>query len=120
MALLVLSRYSILAVIVTCILIAFLSLRDLNSDRVFLGTANPFAKWEFNVLRDESNYGLSTVQCDAAFPLLFQEISKSTARRRDNPITLEELESVEMKRGMVRVVIYNNDVSLAFSALLTI
>ena len=120
MAFLPFSRYSIIAVIVTCFLIGFLSLRDPNSDHVFLGATNPFAKWEFDASRDGDNYGLSTAQCDAAFPLLFNEISKSTASRRQNRITSEELESIEMKGGMARVMIYNNDVSLAFSTLLMV
>ncbi|PYI13082.1 hypothetical protein BO99DRAFT_397476 [Aspergillus violaceofuscus CBS 115571] len=61
--------------------------------------------WEFQVARDGNNYGLTPLQCRAAFPKLFVEIDNATATRAQNPITFEELDQVEMADGMVRGVI---------------
>lgn len=71
------------------------------------------ASWEFIVERDGDNYSLTDEQCQTAFPLLFEEIEKSVAGRRSDPITFEELNSRSVKRSMVRGMIYDGDVCLS-------
>ncbi|PYH47966.1 DUF821 domain protein [Aspergillus saccharolyticus JOP 1030-1] len=70
---------------------------------------NETIDWEFQVERDGNNYGLTRQQCRAAFPKLFVEIDNSTATRGDNPITLKELDAIEIADGMVRGVIENGE-----------
>ncbi|RAL13477.1 DUF821 domain protein [Aspergillus homomorphus CBS 101889] len=68
---------------------------------------NNSSDWEFHVERDGNNYGLTAQQCRAAFPKLFVEIDKSTATRKDNPITFDELDKIPVSDGMVRGIIDN-------------
>ncbi|KAI9812168.1 MAG: hypothetical protein M1827_004834 [Pycnora praestabilis] len=68
--------------------------------------------WEFNVDRDGDDYGLTDEQCQAAFPKLFGEIEASVARRKENPITFEELNLREMGNSLVRGMVYEGDLLL--------
>ncbi|KAI9665505.1 MAG: hypothetical protein M1831_001647 [Alyxoria varia] len=47
--------------------------------------------WEFDTDRDFENYALTEAQCEAAFPGLFADIEDRVERRRDRPISREEL-----------------------------
>jgi hypothetical protein len=67
-------------------------------------------QWQFEVTRDAENYGLDADQCESAFPKLYVEIDKSVALRKNNSITLEELDSRWVIPGIIRVMIYNGQV----------
>lgn len=66
--------------------------------------------WRYEYPRDAMNYGLSSRQCNAAFPDFYGDIESAVASRRDNPIRLEELE-IKDDQCMVRVLIYDSEVS---------
>ena len=67
--------------------------------------------WEYTYARDGGNEALSTDQCNAAFPGLFEDIHRAVTLRRSNYVKLEELTSMKMYKGMVRAMIYNGEVS---------
>jgi protein glucosyltransferase len=66
--------------------------------------------WRFEYPRDALNYGLSSQQCDAAFPGFYGDIESAVASRRGNLIRLEELE-IKDDQCLVRVLIYDSEVS---------
>jgi hypothetical protein len=70
----------------------------------------PAKAWEFQPDRDAEDYGLTDNQCSSAFPKLFIEIDKAVARRENNPITMEELDSREKSNGLIRGMIFNAEV----------
>jgi protein glucosyltransferase len=65
--------------------------------------------WRFEYPRDALNYGLSSQQCDAAFPGFYGDIDTAVVSRRGNPISLEELE-IKDDQCLVRVLIYDSEV----------
>jgi len=66
--------------------------------------------WRYEFPRDALNYGLSSQQCDAAFPGFYGDIESAVASRMGDPIRLEELE-IKDDQCMVRVLIYDSEVS---------
>jgi hypothetical protein len=66
--------------------------------------------WRYEFPRDASNYGLSSQQCDAAFPGFFGDIESAVASRKQDPIRLEELK-IKDDQCLVRVLIYDSEVS---------
>jgi hypothetical protein len=66
--------------------------------------------WRYEFPRDASNYGLSSQQCDAAFPGFYGDIESAVASRKGDPIRLEELE-IKDDQCLVRVLIYDSEVS---------
>ena len=68
--------------------------------------------WEFDASRDFENYALTDAQCDAAFPALFANIEDRVERRRDRPITREQLTKPdhEWAPGNVHAMIYDGKV----------
>jgi hypothetical protein len=70
------------------------------------------SEWVFNSTRDAGNYGLSTGQCDAAFPGLFQELERAASYRRTlERITLHDVDLSWTKEGVVRAMIVEQQVS---------
>ena len=67
--------------------------------------------WDFR--RDEKNYQLDDVQCQQAFPGLFNEVDRAVKDRRDRTITLEELEGIPRINGYVRGMIYDQEVGFS-------
>jgi protein glucosyltransferase len=65
--------------------------------------------WKFEYPRDALNYGLSSQQCNAAFPGFYGDIESAVASRRGNPVRLEELE-IKDDQCLVRVLIYDSEV----------
>jgi hypothetical protein len=70
--------------------------------------------WKFTFGRDDKNEGLNEAQCAASFPGLFEDIRRAADLRRNDPITLEELDAVKIRngdsRGIVRAKIYDGEV----------
>jgi hypothetical protein len=74
--------------------------------------------WSFDTQRDANNYGLTSEQCDGAFPGLFDEIDRVVRQRQRKHITEAELTRARWPAGTVRVLIWEQQVcSVAFSAL---
>jgi hypothetical protein len=66
--------------------------------------------WSFDTLRDANNYGLSSEQCDRAFPGLFDEIDRVVRQRRGKRITRAELTRDQWPAGTVRALIWEQQV----------
>lgn len=64
--------------------------------------------WLWDRKRDGRNYGLDEEQCHIAFPLLYKEIDRAVAYRRRNKIRVEELDTAWRGDGIVRAMIWNN------------
>ena len=83
-----------------------------HSDNTFLSyIRNPFGAWKFDVRRDGDNYSLSPRQCAAAFPKLYSDVEEMVSRRKGNPITKVEFDSVEGEHVMnsVRAMIHDGE-----------
>jgi hypothetical protein len=69
-------------------------------------------EWVFNSTQDVGNYGLSTEQCRAAFPGLFQELERAASYRETvGRITLNDVDLSWTKAGVVRAMIVEQQVS---------
>lgn len=66
--------------------------------------------WNFE--RDANNLLLSERQCDLAFPGLFKEVDRSVKHRKDNHVSLSEIDNIKISNGYVRGMIYNQQVSI--------
>ncbi|KAJ5227218.1 CAZyme family GT90 [Penicillium citrinum] len=64
-------------------------------------------KLNWSYPRDRDNFLLTQDQCDAAFPELFVEIERARNERSSNPITFEEIDSIQPKNGYIRAMIYD-------------
>lgn len=71
--------------------------------------------WDFR--RDEKNYHLDDVECQEAFPGLFDEVDRAVEDRRDRTITFEEVESIPRINGYVRGMIYDQEVGFSLFTL---
>lgn len=69
------------------------------------------SSWHFETERDANSYGLTSDQCDIAFPGLFKEIDTMVQRRRSKPITEEELTRKKWPAGTIRVLVWDQQVS---------
>lgn len=65
--------------------------------------------WKYQHERDSINFGLSSEQCDIAFPGLFDEVHRAVDFRRDqgSNISLADLDAIEAGRGTTRALIAN-------------
>lgn len=92
-----------------------------SSDPTFQSTISsyiPFRKhasddqpWSFDPTRDGRKYGLSPLQCDAAFPGLLSEISDTATRRQTRGnITRQDLDVYAQQPGTMRIMIYDGNV----------
>lgn len=70
------------------------------------GTFNGY--WNFE--RDARNLQMNNTQCDLAFPDLYAEIDRAVELRKNQRITLKEVEFVRPIRGYNRAMIYDNQV----------
>ncbi|KAL4874284.1 glycosyl transferase family 90-domain-containing protein [Aspergillus karnatakaensis] len=77
--------------------------------KISLSPSHP--TWEFDYARDGHNAGLSREQCTAAFPGLFEDISRATAywRDRENDIETLDLDTIPLNPGMARARIANGE-----------
>ncbi|KAL3463695.1 glycosyl transferase family 90-domain-containing protein [Aspergillus heterothallicus] len=67
--------------------------------------------WEFEYARDGSNAGLSRDQCAAAFPGLFEDISRAGNfwRTQGGGLSRAELDTIPLNPGMARAQILNGE-----------
>ena len=70
-----------------------------------------FGTWEFDVVRDGDNYGLSDSQCSAAFPKLYSDVDEMVSRRENNHISRTDFDSVEGDhvQKSIRAMIHNGE-----------
>ncbi|KAH0194606.1 hypothetical protein KCU70_g51, partial [Aureobasidium melanogenum] len=73
-----------------------------------LSHGSSFGGWQFEYPRDSANYGLSSQQCDAAFPGFYGDIESAVLSRKGNPIRPDELE-IEDDKCLVRALIYESE-----------
>ena len=66
--------------------------------------------WTFDTRRDADNYGLTSEQCDIAFPNLFADIDRAVQSRQKNHITQGELTRHNGGAGMARVLVWDEKV----------
>lgn len=64
----------------------------------------------WNYMRDRNNLLLDRDQCQQAFPGLFEEVDRAVSSRRNNRISLRDLDAIEPKNGYVRAMIYDQEV----------
>lgn len=71
--------------------------------------------WNFDVEKDGRNFGLSDVQCDVAFPSLYQELDRATAWHRENKhqgkISETDIDQYD-GRAQMRLMIHNGHLRL--------
>jgi hypothetical protein len=72
--------------------------------------SRPVSEWSFNTTRDERVFGLSSEQCDTAFPRLFHEIARATQYRRKKKVTPEDLDISWAEHALVRAMIVDQQV----------
>lgn len=66
--------------------------------------------WSFQYGRDDQNLGLSQIQCQAAFPGLFQDIQRGVAYwKSQGSISRNDLSMVPFRDGMARAIISNGE-----------
>ncbi|KAK4985052.1 hypothetical protein LTR50_006220 [Elasticomyces elasticus] len=70
--------------------------------------SGPSHGWIFDYRKDGRQYGLSDAQCDSAFPRLYKEIDRAVEFRKNNPITVDEVETGWRGDGIVRAMIWDN------------
>lgn len=65
------------------------------------------AEWQFQYERDSLNFGLTREQCNVAFPGYFEEVYRAVEvrKRRQNNVCVDELDAIQLSRGMVRAMI---------------
>jgi hypothetical protein len=66
--------------------------------------------WRFDFDRDGQNLGLTLMQCETAFPGLFEDVIRAVDVRWENPISKQELDDIELGHGMVRATIFEGKV----------
>lgn len=67
--------------------------------------------WEFTAARDARVYGLTTEQCDSAFPGLFAEIKRAvTYQKNTRQITPDDIDISWKENGAVRALIIDQQV----------
>jgi len=77
--------------------------------------SSSYESWTFEAQRDAHNYGLTSEQCDSAFPGLFTEVDNAVRRRQSNHITQKELTRDQWPAGTVRVLVWEQQVSSSLS-----
>ena len=66
--------------------------------------------WEFQYGRDDQNLGLTSDQCDSAFPGLFEDLSRAVTVHMENRILADDLDAIQLGPGMVRAMIFDGKV----------
>ncbi|KAK5123316.1 hypothetical protein LTR85_002747 [Meristemomyces frigidus] len=59
--------------------------------------------WEYEWERDRNNHGLSSEQCDAAFPKLYDEVNRAVVHWKDRNISSASIELYDGNEAGVRV-----------------
>lgn len=84
------------------------------SDADKLATIDP--DWRFDFDRDGQNLGLTSMQCETAFPGLLEDIIRAVDVRWEKPISKQEVDAIELGHGMVRATIFEGKVYSFFQA----
>ncbi|PGH09704.1 hypothetical protein GX51_00383 [Blastomyces parvus] len=67
-------------------------------------------QWAFQYGRDDRNEGLSRSQCQAAFPGLFEDVSRAVQYWKPRGgITRKQLHGINLQKGMARGMIYRGE-----------
>lgn len=67
--------------------------------------------WTFNYKKDRNNYALDNEQCSAAFPGQYEDIERAVkVRNKWGKVTENDLTSFDLTKGMVRAMIYDQEV----------
>jgi hypothetical protein len=74
--------------------------------------AQPSTDWQFQYGRDDQNVGLTTEQCSSSFPGLFEDIRRGVTEHQFDPIFEDQLNAVNLGRGMAQVMIFEGKVLL--------
>jgi hypothetical protein len=64
--------------------------------------------WDF--VRDARNFLMNDARCDEAFPELFKEIDRAVEVRKNDHVTLKELDEIAKVKGYMRAMIYDQQV----------
>jgi hypothetical protein len=73
--------------------------------------------WAFNTQRDERDFGLNNAQCEAAFPGYYKEIDRAVEYFKEKGNITEDEVDISWRGGeIVRVIIYDRQVSFPFSS----
>ncbi|KAI9733041.1 MAG: hypothetical protein M1834_003586 [Cirrosporium novae-zelandiae] len=64
-------------------------------------------RWDYT--RDGRDLQMDQLQCEGAFPGLFDEIDRAVMQRKAIPVTIEELDNINPETGYFRVMIYDNE-----------
>jgi hypothetical protein len=64
--------------------------------------------WDF--VRDARNFLMTDARCDEAFPELFKEIDRAVEVRKNDHVTLKELDEIVKVKGYMRAMIYDQQV----------
>jgi hypothetical protein len=65
---------------------------------------------DWNFVRDARNFLMTDARCDEAFPGLFKEIDRAVEVRKDDHITIGEVDSIKKVKGYMRAMIYDQQV----------
>lgn len=68
--------------------------------------------WSYEWERDGNNHGLTTEQCDIAFPELYNEIDRAANYWKDKKITAQSIELARGNDGGVRVLIHDQQLRI--------
>lgn len=75
--------------------------------------AEPAVKpWAYDWERDRNNHGLTTEQCDIAFPELYNEIDRAVEHWKDKKITPQSINLANGNDGGVRILIHDQQLRI--------
>ena len=106
--------YSLAGLLIFVLFIFYLKSGTIESEagaESHFGNPFRFGAWDFDVVRDGDDYGLSDSQCSAAFPKLYSDVDEMVSRRRQNHIAKADFDAVEgdhVKRS-IRAMIHNGE-----------
>lgn len=83
-----------------------------STDHAKPGVEPAVESWTYDSERDRNNHGLSTDQCDIAFPELYSEIDRAVEHWQDKKITPESIDLVKANDGGVRVLIHDQQLRI--------
>jgi hypothetical protein len=69
-----------------------------------------FVRKDWDFVRDARNFLMTDARCDEAFPELFKEIDRAVEVRKQDHVTMKELDSIMKVNGYMRAMIYDQQV----------
>ena len=117
-------RRPILVVIVVSLIICITLLRRLNPyelqspydgrEQSFVWKGNASLDWDYR--RDAKRLLFNAQECERTFPGLFYEVNRMVESRRKKHVTLRELDSIELRNGNIRAMLYDQEVHVLSSS----